>query len=105
MKRKPLTKEEEFEQACIRGLFFLIFMLPTICFSKEYVDWNCLSHTTLTTKHEFMVCSDLSECDMVSKRLKSKAIAIKDVDGNIVYGVFYDVVIASSNLIDSSNCQ
>ncbi len=96
-KPRPMTKEEEFEQACIRGLFILfIFFIPVIC-QAETVDWSC-NKTKLVSHHEFKICSDLVEAEADAKRLSGKVAAIKDVDGHLAYGVFYDVIIASGSL-------
>ncbi len=96
MKRKPLTKEEEFEQACIRGLFIIFLFLPNMVLAGT-VDWSC-NHTKLEPKHEFKICSDELEAQSDAARLHGKMAAIKDAGGNIVYGVFYDVIIASGSL-------
>ncbi len=85
---------------------FLISMLMTSPVrAKEYVDWKCQAHTKLTIEHEFKICSDYTECEMDAHRLGSKVSAIKDGEGNIAYGIFYEVVLASSELIDSDSCK
>ncbi len=102
-KRKPLTpkQQEEFEQACIRGLYIImflgIFLVP--CEANETVDWGkgpC-GHVKLVIQKNFETCNNQQDCDSEAHQYRSKPEHIKVGDKEIL-GYFYEAVVATSTL-------